>query len=493
MSLRLGVMRGALSLASGNMAANVLAAAALLILARLLTPEDFGIVAIATAILSVVQSCTELSLNNALIQKEKVDRSHIDTAWTMAVIRSLAICAIFALAAWPLALVYDNDELVLVFLVSGLGGAIMGLQNPKIWLQTKQMSFGPLVTAQFLRRALGLILAVVLALILRSYWAIILGTFIGALASTVISYFLVPYRPRPSLVHVREIWSFSGWMFLSQIFETLNWRIDQLIIGLAVPKGQLGIYAMADSVAVIPTRETMHPIRFALFPGLANISRDHDRLCQSHLRSQSTIAMLIAPLGLGLALVAEPAVELALGSQWTAATPYVQIFAIVYMMGVFSIGLHPVAMSLNRTRVLFFRQAIAFGIKLPAIVAGLMTGGMLGAAIGRLCSDIAAALIEIFFLKRLLGIPMLRQLSQHALTFVGLAAMSVAVLLVGELVPRGQTPLLLELLVKIATGALAYGGVIVGAWAGFGRPEGPVRIIVDAIAHFRSRKTPSVI
>ena len=491
MTLRLGVMRGALTLAGGNIAANILAALALLALARLLTPEDFGIVAIAAAILSIVQACTELSLNNALIQKEQVDRTHIDTAWTMALIRSGVICGIFAIGAWPLSIIYGNDDLILVFLVSGLGGAVLGLHNPKVWLETKQMAFRPLVVVQFLRRALGIILAVVLAVFLQSYWAIILGTFIGAVASSTISYLLVPYRPRLSLEHVREIWSFSGWMFLSQMFETLNWRIDQLIIGLAVPKGQLGIYAMADNLAVIPTRETIYPIRYALFPGLATISRDHERLRRSHLRSQSTIAMLIAPLGVGLALVAEPVVALALGSQWTDAVPYVQIFSIVYMLSVFSIGLQPVAMSLNRTKVLFWRQSIAFLVKVPAIVTGLLTGGLLGAALGRLLADAASALIELFFLKRLLGIAITTQIAHHALTIAALFAMAVAVSIVGRFVPHGESPLLLELGVEIATGAIVYTAVIGGTWLVMARPDGPVKILLDALAHLRSRKAAS--
>ena len=275
------------------------------------------------------------------------------------------------------------------------------------------------------------------------------------------------------------------------MFETLNWRIDQLIIGLAVPKGQLGIYAMADNLAVIPTRETIYPIRYALFPGLATISRDHERLRRSHLRSQSTIAMLIAPLGVGLALVAEPVVALALGSQWTDAVPYVQIFSIVYMLSVFSIGLQPVAMSLNRTKVLFWRQSIAFLVKVPAIVTGLLTGGLLGAALGRLLADAASALIELFFLKRLLGIAITTQIAHHALTIAALFAMAVAVSIVGRFVPHGESPLLLELGVEIATGAIVYTAVIGGTWLVMARPDGPVKILLDALAHLRSRKAAS--
>ncbi|MBV7266307.1 lipopolysaccharide biosynthesis protein [Erythrobacter ani] len=489
MSLRFGVMRGALSLGGVNVAANVLSAAGLLVLARLLTPEDFGIVAIATAVLVLVQSCTELSLNNALIQKETVDKSHVDTAWTMALIRSAVICAIFAAAAWPLSIAYGNPDLVPVFLVSGLTGAILGLQNPHVWLATKQMSFAPLAIAQFLRRALGIVFAIVLAFVLQSYWAIIWGSLAGAVAATLLSYVLVRYRPQLSLAHVREIWSFSGWMFLSQIFETLNWRADQLIAGLAVSKDQLGIYAMADNVAAIPSREAVHPIKHALFSGLANISNDIGRLRLSQQRAQSTIAMLVAPLGVGLALVAEPAVALALGSQWEGTVLFLQIISIAYILGSFSIGLQPLAMALGNTRLLFLWNFLSVCVKIPAIIIGFMTAGLVGVAVARLISDLASALIEFLFIKRLLDIGVLRQISRHWLTVAGLLAMTAAVLIASAAMPLGDIPLVVDLLARITIGAIAYTGTILVIWLVAGRPEGPVSIMFDVFQRVRSSRT----
>lgn len=163
MNLRQGVMRGAFSLGSARVASNLLNAAAILILARLLTPEDFGIVAIAMAVLTVVQSATELSLNNALIQKDKVERSHIDTAWTMALIRAAIIVAFFVLAAWPLSMIYSRPDMVPVFIVSGVTGAMIGLQNPHIWLETKSMRFFPLALVQFAYKGFGVFVAIGLA------------------------------------------------------------------------------------------------------------------------------------------------------------------------------------------------------------------------------------------------------------------------------------------------------------------------------------------
>lgn len=484
-------MRGAASLGGVNVAASILNAVALLVLARLLTPEDFGIVALATAILSIVQSCTEMSLNNALIKKKSIDQSHIDTVWTMALIRSALICLIFVAAAWPLSIIYSNPELVPVFLVSGLTGAIIALQNPRVWLATKQMTFGPLAIAQFLRRALGVLFAVIFAVVLQTYWAIILGYLVGAVGVAAVSYILVPYRPKFSLVHVREIWTFSRWVFLSQIFQTLNWRLDQLIVGMFVPKAQLGIYAMADNIAVIPARETVHPIRYALFPGLANISDDLHRMRQSLLLSQATIAMIVAPLGVGLALVAEPAVELALGSKWLDTIPFIQIFCIVYTVGIFSIGLHPVSMALGKTKLLFIRQFMTVCVKIPAILTGLYLGGLVGAALGRLASDIFAVAVEFFLMKRMLELPIWRQISKHSFTLIGLSAMVIGVTGIEAALPSTQWHPALEFVVLSASGASIYAGSIFVLWLVQGRSHGPVNVLIDALQRImaNARKT----
>lgn len=478
MNLRQGVMRGAFSLGSARVASNLLNAAAILILARLLTPEDFGIVAIAMAVLTVVQSATELSLNNALIQKDKVERSHIDTAWTMALIRAAIIVAFFVLAAWPLSMIYSRPDMVPVFIVSGVTGAMIGLQNPHIWLETKSMRFFPLALVQFAYKGFGVFVAIGLAIALESYWAIIAGNAIGALGAGLLSYILVPYRPRFTLEHWREIWAFSGWMFFNQLFETLNWRIDQLIIGLVVPKGALGIYAMADNLAVIPTRETIQPIRHALFPGLANLSKDLARLTRSHLLAQSSIAMLIAPLGIGLALVAEPAVAIALGDQWRAAVPFVEICAVYYALGTFSMGLQPVAMALGKTKLLFIRQIVAVCVKLPLIIAGLLYGGLIGAALGRLVSELITVIIEFLFLRHMLALSLWNQLKHHALTIFGLTAMTLGLALVSPALP--EMAVAIELAIKVTVGGACYAAAVFIAWLVSGKPAGPVTELMGA-------------
>lgn len=496
MSLKFGVARGAFSLGGTRIATNILNAGAIILLARLLTPEDFGIVAIASSVLSVVQSCTELSLGNALIQKDKVSKSHIDSAWTLALIRSLFLAGLFVLLSWPLSIAYANPDLVPVFIVSGLTGAIAGIQNPMMALVSKEMRFGPTALYQFSQKALSLVFAIALALTLHSYWAIIAGNALGVLGAAFISYLVLPYRPAISFKNTREIWGFSGWLFVKQLCETLNWRIDQIILGLFLPKAQLGIYAMADNLAVIPARETIHPVRQALFPGLANLTGDINRMTGAFLRAQASIAMITAPLGIGLALVAEPAVKIALGDQWLEAIPYVQIAAVLYSFGTFSVALQPVAMAMGRTRMLFIQQLIALCVKVPLLVGGLVLGGLLGAALGRALSEFISMLIEFIASKMLLGLSLGKQFAAHGVTALGIVAMAAGVLLLQKALALTELGALAELCLQVAAGGLCYCGAVLLAWLALGRPEGAVTELIGMAGRIasllRRRKAPGL-
>ena len=453
---------------------SVFAAFAIIILARLLTPEDFGIVAIASSILSVVQSLTELSLSNALIHKDSVERSHVDTAWTMALIWAAIIVAFFSAMAWPLAQLYAMPQLVPVFFVSGLTGAVVGLHNPHVTLLTKQLRFGPMATAQFVQRFLGLFTAIVLALLYHSYWSIVAGNFLGALLAMLLTYVLAPYRPRFSLAHVREIWSFSGWIFFKQVCETVNWRIDQLMIGAIVPKAQLGIYAMADSLAVIPSRETVQPLRQTLFPGLAHLNGDHSRMRQASLRAQATLAMAVAPLGVGLAVVAEPAVRIGLGEKWLETVPYVQIAALLYTFGTFSIALQPIAMALGKTKILFMQQAAVLLLKVPLLVVGLTYGGLIGAALARCFAEFVSMILEMWATKILTGVSVGAQAVSHSITVVALATMSLGIYFLHANLPASLDGAKMQLALEVPAGAAIYVSTIALLWLAAGKPEGPV-------------------
>ena len=476
MSLRRGVLRGAASLGSARIVVSLLNAASIVILARILSPDDFGIIAIAMAVVSVIVAVTEAALHQALVQCRDPTQDHINTVWTMSFIRAGLIFAVIALAAWPLSLAYGDERLVGVFLVAGVAGAFMEFYNPLLTLATREMRFGPFAAFQIGQKSVGLALAIILALSLGNFWGIILGNALGAILASLASYLIIPYRPVFNLSRMREIWRFSGWMSLNQLCETINWRFDQLAIGFAVTKAELGYYSVADSIAVIPSRELSFPIRNALFPGFSQIAGQPEKLRQAFLEAQSGVALLTAPAAIGLALLADPAVSLLLGTRWVEIVPLLQLLAITYAFDTFITVIRPLGMAMGATKYMFLRQLTALFVRIPLILGGLVLGGLAGAAAGRALSSLINCLISFMLAKRLVSVGVWEQIRAHSMTLLCLLAMSVAVTASQAALPQAiaDSPLL-QLLALVPIGALTYVGTVLALWHLSGRRAGPVK------------------
>ena len=483
MSLRRRVLRGAASLGSARIVVSLLNAASIVILARILSPDDFGIIAIAMAVVSVIVAATEAALHQALVQCREPTRDHIDTVWTMSFIRAWLIFAVIALAAWPLSLAYGNERLVGVFLVAGVAGAFMEFYNPLLTTATRDMRFGPFAAFQIGQKAVALGLAIVLALAWGNFWGIILGNALGAILASLASYLIIPYRPAFNLSRMREIWGFSGWMSLNQLCETINWRFDQLAIGFAVTKAELGYYAVADSVAVIPSRELSFPLRNALFPGFSQIAGQPKKLRQTFLEAQSGVALLTAPAAVGLALLADPVVGLLLGTRWVEIVPVLQLLAITYAFDTLITVIRPLAMAMGATKYLFLRQLTALFVRIPLILGGLALGGLVGAAAGRALSSLVNCLISFMLAKRLVSVGVWEQIRAHSLTLVCLLAMSTAVGGCQAALPLAiaDRPLL-QIVALVPVGVLTYAGAVLALWHLSGRRAGPVKELLRIVS-----------
>lgn len=481
---------GAMALGLTRVVTNIGNLVALVVLARLLTPKDFGLVAICTTALGIVVALTEASVGSALIQRTETTRAHLDSAWTMALLRAAAITAGFAIAAQPLAALYGDARLVPLFIVSGATGALTSITNPKIALQTKKLSFRPLIAMQVCQKLSGLVISIGLALWLGNYWAIIAGTAIGTALSVFLSYALVPYRPRFTLARSSELLGFSSWLYLGQLANVLNWRFDQLLIGLFLPPAQLGAYAMADNISAIPSRETTTPIVQVLFPSFARLQDQADRLRAAYLTAQTAIGVVALPTGLGLALLAEPIVQMALGAKWMLAVPLIQGIACSYAVQTLVTGARPLAMALGQTRSLFLRDIVGLLLRVPFVVGGLAGWGLTGLVWGRVLSSTLGVFIAFAMVRALLNVPIVEQVWAHRRTALAVVAMAAAVLLSDRmLIEHGAGPLL-RIGLLVPTGGLVYICVLGTLWLASGRRPGAESELIGlargAVARFSS-------
>ncbi len=207
-----------------------------LILARLLTPEDYGLVAIAGALLAITMSLTELSLGSALLHHPAPVDDHYHSTFTLCFIRSSIIAIAFCLAAYPIALLYNDQRLVAVVIAVGFTGALQGMTNPKLVTLSRKLVFWPDFVTPVTQKLTGVLVGVAIAYFYRSYWALVIGSAAATLVSVAMTYFIVPYVPRFRLTHFKDLMNFSIWLSMGSALNTLNSRLDQFVIGYFIGK-----------------------------------------------------------------------------------------------------------------------------------------------------------------------------------------------------------------------------------------------------------------
>jgi len=371
------------------------------VLARLLMPGDFGLIAIAAAVIGMLEVLGAVGLDVALIQRADARREHFDTAWTFHVLFGLVAALVVAGIAQPVASFYADPRLVLVMLMLAATSALQAFENIGVVAFRTELEFNREFSYRITQRVLTTFLVTLpLAFALRNYWALLIGSLVGAGIRVVLSYRLHPYRPRFSLVAFGELMAFSKWFLLTSIIEFLYGRMAGLIIGRWSGPAAVGVYSLAGDVATLATREISAPVQRAVFPGYAKLSGDRRELRRVFLKATSILLLLVVPCGIGVSLLAEPIVMIILGAQWTAAIPLVQILGINGILTVLLSSAHYVNLAVGMARSTSLVLAAHSAITLPLMVWSVPDYGAQGAVVAMLVASLLTAPFNYYLIGK---------------------------------------------------------------------------------------------
>ncbi len=307
-----------------------------LVLARLLLPEDFGIVAMASIIVGLVDTLLDLGVGSALIQNRDAGREEFDTAWTLRLMQAISAALLVWLSA-PFAADYFRDPRVLdVIRAMALSILIGGFENIGIIAFQKNMEFGRDFQFFFFRRIAGFVVTIALAFWLHSYWAMVIGAIVGRTVGVTISYLLHDYRPRFSMARLKQIWSFSQWILVRNLGSYGVMQIDKFLVGRRTDAATMGSYSLADEIASMPSTELLAPLSRVLFPVFVNVAHDPEKLRSAFYRAIGVQSLIALPAGVGLSMVAADAIPLLLGERWEPVIPLVQTLALVNIFSALS-------------------------------------------------------------------------------------------------------------------------------------------------------------
>jgi O-antigen/teichoic acid export membrane protein len=484
--------KGAMWVAGTRVLVNLVGFASTILLARLLVPADFGIMAIATTVATLVTSATELSLAAALVQHRDPQDHHFNTAWTMNATRSLLIAGLIAASATALARLYGEPRLANVMLAIAGVTMLGGLANPRLVIFTRKLIFWQHFAMGVSTKVAGFIVSIAVAYVYRSYWALIAGMAAGQLVSLILSYVLVPYRPRFSLAGWRELLSFSVWLSFGQLVNTINWKSDPLFIGYFLGPTTLGFYSYGERLAQLPTVETTAPIAQTLFPAFARIGGDTARLRTAFQKSQTLLTAVALPLGIGFALLADPIIRLLLTEKWLPAVPVIQVLAGIFALGTIGSAARPLGMALGRTQLLFKRDVLGLCIRVPLLMLGAAVAGLPGVLYARIVTWLIGVCINMHLVRMLIDLRFAEQLRANSRSLAAAGAMAVVVGLVqygGFAADLDRFSPLLSLFGLIFLGALVYLGAMALLWVAAGRPAGPESVAVEVAIKLKARLT----
>ena len=370
-----------------------------LVMARLLTPADFGIMALAMSTAALVDIFAALGLRQALLRLPTLERGHYDTAWTIQVLLltflAVALAAVAPLAAW----FYDEPALFAVVAVLATRFFFLGLVNVGTIDFDRNLELGRDLQLRVAARLGSFAATVAAALILRNYWALVIGAVTQALLHAAGSYVVHPYRPRFSLAKRAELLGVSLWMFLSSASHSVFREIEQLVAGRIASMQVVGFYSVTKGLSSIFTDEIATALNRVTFvvtaQGGRSLGEQHDRL-KVMLGSYATIAALF---GLGLAATAEEACAVLLGSQWAGSAPYLQLVApAAACFAVYKLVISTLQASGEAKQGAYLSVGGALFLIGAVILSAVAGADALGLARAALCSTATLLLTGLIFL-----------------------------------------------------------------------------------------------
>lgn len=328
------VVSSSLWMGSWRWSARLIGFVTTIILARILVPEDFGILATGAIVVGFFTIMTKLGTESYLIRHENPGREDYDTAWTLRIIvMSLSSIGVF-FAAQHGADYFNDQRIAGVLQVLALTGWLGGLANIGLTMYRRELQFRKIALMGISQRIAASSTTIVLAFWLKNYWAMVIGEIIFMLVGLILSFILHSYRPRLSLAKIQEQWQFCKWIVVQNIAAFIGGQGGSFVIVKFFGIEIMGVFSMAARVAALPTQQLIAPVLPPVYSGLAKKQHDPEAFIASIVKLIGATVVLMLPAATMVACLSEEIVVTVLGERWEMAVPLVAPLTISIMLGV---------------------------------------------------------------------------------------------------------------------------------------------------------------
>ena len=451
-----------------------------IVLARLLTPEDFGVAAMGTIAIGFLTRFTEFGTAQYLIRAKEIDDAHCHTAWTLDIIQGVLIAIALVALAVPATHYFREPRVEDVMYVLAVAALITGLQNIGPTLARRDLQFAVDFRFNVYKSVLVFFTTLTFAVVLRNYWALVIGYVTGTAAGVVLSYAMFPDRPRWSLTRAAEYIRFAINIFPMRVGIALQRQLALLIVGGLGNTTGIGAFSVAGNLATMFTHEIVIPMGRGLYPNFTRLANEPKRLSEIFTSVLALVTLVCIPFGVGLSSVATDVVALILGPKWSFTAELLQYLALAAIVAAIIHTLTAqILISTGRERDAAVLAWVRLGIATPILIIGASSEGMVGVAKASIVAALTNLPIMYLVTRRAVHLPvstfvglLWRPLLASALMYVAVRTFHLA----------NVDVTVLRLAWDVTVGGVVFVGTTLILWLIAGRPYGAEATVLKLVS-----------
>jgi len=426
----------------------------LIILARLLAPEDFGIMGIAMLAITTLETFSKTGIEAALIQRKDNIKPFLDAAWTFLVIRGFIIFLLLFFSAPLVAIFFNSPPAASIIRFLGVYALFKAFTNIGVIYLEKELEFKKQFFFQVSGTLADMIVSIVLSILLRNVWALIFGLLAGQITLLCVSYIIHPLRPRFSfkLKQVKELLSYGKWILGSSILGFIISKGDDIVVGKMLNPATLGFYQMAFRLSNLPTTEITQVISRVTFAAYSKIQDNASRLRNAVTRTLRLVSFISVPMGGGMFILAAEMTRVFLGEKWLPIVPAFELLCFVGVVRSITANFGSILNSQGRpdiqTRASLLNMT-TLGLSIYHLVKHF---GMMGAVYSRMVTFLSQFYVWPYVL-RILQMSLKEMLKTFSLPFISTLVMVFSISMAKNIFYQVN---LLNLLSLLAVGLLVY-------------------------------------
>lgn len=443
--------------ASGRWVGQLISWSSTLVVVRLLTPADYGLVAMGGTLFALMTLLGDGGIRTAIVSRSEREPRILHELTTVSVLLGVAGTVAAMALAYPLALFFREPRLTPVVIVVGATYTILGFRMVPLACLQRDLNYRSIAFNDLLMVTASAITSVVIAWIGGGYWALIWGNVAGTIAATCAAWYRSPQRlSRPVWHDIKAAVGFGNRLVLTDVAHWIRSNADAVIIGRNIGQGALGTYRIAMEFASLPLEKVAGAILQVTFPVFATIKHDKAALSRYLLLLTEALTFIIWPLAIGLILIADLAVAVVLGDQWSAVVLPLQLFSAASMVRTLSPLTHNITLVLGNARLLLRVSTIGAMLSVAAMVAAAPWGMPAIAGVWALSIPLLTAPILLVVLREI-NLPIGRFLRVMMPVAAGCTGEVVSVIALRTIGWTSTHPLAVQMLLCITVGGVGYG------------------------------------